>query len=133
MVMKSRSKLEPTKKEQKEISFKGVEWLQQEVKRLGFIPLDPSKCEVVIPIMMVNKETTLMITVRDINNDLVCGSSEELRVSVQFFKSGEAISVGPINEVGGGRYNATFTPVRYGDHMISVMVDGCHISYSPNR
>ena len=133
IMMKGKSRLEPARKVQKEISFKGVEWLHEEVNKLGFVPLDPSKCEVVIPTMIVNKETTLMITVRDINNDVVSDSSEELNVSVQISKGDETIIVGPIDEAGGGRYKVAFTPIRCGYHVISVLVDEHHIPGSPYK
>ena len=133
MAMKMKSKLGPVRKEQRKIKFDGVEQLQLGLRQLGFIPLDPNKCEAAIPRLIVNKETAVMITVRDINNDLVSDSSEELNVSVQMIKNGEPVAVKGITEVDSGRYNAVFTPSRCGDHVISIQVDGQHIPDSPFR
>ena len=134
MTMKRGSKLEPVRKEQIEIKFQGVKELHQEINKLG-LTLDPSKCEVVIPAMIENKETIVMVTVRDINNDLVSDSIEEINVSVQVTKNGEATAVNPIKikEVGSGRYKTTFTPARCGHHVIIIQVDGHHISGSPYK
>ena len=57
--------------------------MHQKISKLGYIPLDPNYCEVVIPAMIVNKEIAVMITVKDINNDLISNGSEELSVFVQ--------------------------------------------------
>ena len=48
-------------------------------------------------------------------------------------KDGEAIRLGPIKEVGGGRYEASFTVSRCGYYMISIIVNGHHIPGSPYR
>ena len=133
VVMKRKSQLESVRKEQRKMKFDGVEQLQLGINQLGFIPLDPNKCEAAIPSLIVNKETVVIITVRDINNDLVSDSSEELDVSVQIVKNGEAVAVKAITELDNGRYNALFIPNRCGDHVVSVKVDGHHIPDSPFR
>ena len=129
MLIKSGSKLEPVRKEQLELKFQEVRGLCQEINKLG-LTLDPNKCEIAIPTMIVNKEATIMLTVRNINNNLISDISEEMNVSVQAAKSGEAIAV-KIKELGSGRYKTTFTPTRCGYHMVTVQVDGHHISGSP--
>ena len=78
MVIKRNSRLDPVRKEQREIKYERMKQLHQEVNKLGRV-LDPSKCEVTIPTMIENKKITLMITVSDINNDLVSDSSDDLR------------------------------------------------------
>ena len=133
VIMKRKSQLEPVRKEQRKMKFDGVQQLQLGINQLGLIPLDPNKCEAAIPSLIVNKETVAIITVRDINNDLVSDSSEELDVSVQMVKNGEVVAVKAITELDNGRYNALFTPNRCGDHVISVKVDGHHIPDSPFR
>ena len=133
VVMKRKSQLESVRKEQRKIKFDGVEQLRLGVNQLEFTPLDPNKCEAAIPSLIVNKETVVIIAVRDINNNLVSDSSEELNVSVQMAKNGEAIAVKAITELYNGRYNAVFTPSRCKDHVISIKVDGHHIPDSPFR
>ncbi|XP_065917713.1 E3 ubiquitin-protein ligase TRIM71-like [Dysidea avara] len=135
MIMKRRSRLEPAMKEQREVEYGEVERLCEEVTKLGgFLPPDPSKCEVTFPTAMtvMNKVTSLMITLRDVNGDIVDDKSSEVEVSMTT-KTGEAIVVGPVKDVSGGNYTAFFTPRTFGDHMISIAVDGQHIPGSPHK
>ena len=78
IMMRRKSKLELVRREQRKVKLEETGQLQLRINKLGPTPLDPSKCEVSIPTPMVNKESKLMITVRDINNDLVTDSSEEI-------------------------------------------------------
>ena len=131
--MKNRSRLEPVTSEQAEPQFKNIEQLFQAVNNLGFIPLDPSKCEVVIPPVIVKKKTTLMIMLKNKNNNPATNSSEELNVFIENIRDGKAIQVRAIKEVGDGRYEASFTASRCGYYMISIIVDGHHIPGSPYK
>ena len=133
--MKKRSKLKPwpVMNEQKEVEFNNIEQLLQAVNKLGHIPVDPSKCEVVFPPVIVKKTTTLMITLKNKNANTVTDASKELNVFIENIRDGEAIQVGPIKEVGGGRYEASFTASRCGYYMISIIVDGHHIPGSPYK
>ena len=134
IIMKRRSRLEPVMKEQREVEYKEVECLCEEVTKLGGFPLDPSKCEVTFPTTMavMNKETSLVITLRDVNGDIVDDESSEVEVSLSP-KAGESIVVGPVKDVSGGNYTVSFTPRTLGDHMISIVVDGQHIPGSPHK
>ena len=133
--MKKTSKLKPwpVMSEQKEIEFKNIEQVLQAVNKLGYIPVDPSKCEVVIPPVIVKKKMTLMIMLKNKNNNPVTDASKELNVFIENIRGGEAIQVGLIKEVGGGRYEASFTASRCGYYMISIIVDGHHIPGSPYK
>ena len=86
-----------------------------------------------IPTVTVNKEATLMITLRNKHNDLVIDESEKIMVTVLFDKTMESAFINPIKEVGGGRYEASFTPSRCGYYIISIIVDGHHILGSPYK
>ena len=86
-----------------------------------------------IPTVTVNKEATLMITLRNKHNDLVIDGSERIMVTVSFDKTMESVFVNPIKEVDGGRYKASFTTSRCGYYMISINVDGHHILGSPYK
>ena len=135
MLMKKRSRLEPVVKEQREVEYEEVEHLCEEVTKLGRYPaLDPSKCEVTFPIAMtiMNKETLLMVTLRDINGDNVDDSSDKVEVSITTVTR-EAIIVGPVKGVIGGKYMVSFTPRTCGDHDVSVLVDRQHIPGSPQK
>ena len=83
--------------------------------------------------MTVNKEATLMITLRDVYNDLIIDGIKQLTVTISFDKTMESTFVKPIKEVGGGRYEASFTASRCGYYMISIIVDGHHIQGSPYK
>ena len=131
--MKNRSRLEPVMSEQAKPEFDNIEQLSQTIRLLGYIPLDPSKCEVVIPPVIVKKTTTLMIMLKNKNNNPVTRSSEDITVVVKNTKGGEAIQMRAIKEVGGGRYEASFTASRCGYYMISIIVDGHHIPGSPYK
>ena len=131
--MKQRSRLEPVMSEQAEIQFDNIEQLCQAVNKLGYIPLEPSKCEVVIPPVIVKKKTTLMIMLKNKNNNPVTDASKNLRVLVGNIRDGEAIQVRAIKEVGGGSYEGSFTASRCGYYMISIIVDGHHIPGSPYK
>ena len=131
--MKKRSRLEPVMSELAEPEFENIEPLCEAVNKLGLILVDPSKCEVVIPPVIVKKKTTLMIMLKNKNNNPVTNSSEELNVFIENSRDGKAIQVRPIKEVGGGRYEVSFTASRCGYYMISIIVDGHHIPGSPYK
>ena len=71
-----------------------------------------------------------MITFKDRYNDFVIDQKELLTVTVLLDKFIENIF---ISEVGGGRYEASFTASRCGYYMISIIVDGHHIPGSPYK
>ena len=131
--MENRSRLEPVISEQAKPEFDNIEQLSQTIRLLGYIPLDPSKCELVIPPVVVKKTTTLMIMLKNNNNNPVTDASKELNVFIENIRDGEAIQVRAIKEVGGGRYEASFTASRCGYYMISIIVDGHHIPGSPYK
>ena len=131
--MKNRSRLEPVISEQAKPEFDNIEQLPQTIRLLGYTPLDPSRCEVVIPPVIVKKKTTLMIMLKNKNNNPVTRSCAEINVITRKNKGGEAIQVRGIKEVGGGRYEASFTASRCGYYMISIIVDGHHIPGSPYK
>ena len=131
--MKKRSRLQPVMSEQAEPEFENIEQLCETINKLGCIPVDPSKCEVVIPPVIVKKKTTLMITLKNKNNNPVTDASKQLNVFIENTRDGEAIQVRTIKEVGGGRYEASFTASRCGYYMISIIVDGHHIPGSPYK
>ena len=83
--------------------------------------------------MTVNKEATLMITLRDSDDDFVNGKSEKVTVTILFDKTMKSAFVKLIKKVGDGRYEASFTASRCGYYTISIIVDGQHISDSPYK
>jgi len=83
--------------------------------------------------VIVKKKTTLMIMLKNKNNNPVSESSEELNVLIKNIRDDKAIEVIPIKEVGGGRYEASLTVNRCGYYMISIIVDGHHIAGSPYK
>ena len=131
--MKNRSRLEPVMSEQAKPEFENIEQLSQTIRLLGYIPLDPSRCEVVIPPVIVKKKTTLMIMLKNKNNNPVTDASKELNMFIENIRDGEVIQVRAIKEVGDGRYEASFTASRCGYYMISIIVDGHHIPGSPYK
>ena len=131
--IRKRTKLEPVMSDQIKPVFENIEQLYQAVNGLGFAFLDPSKCQVVIPSVIVKQKTTLTITLKNKNNNPVTNSSEELNVLIENIRGGKAIKVSAIKEVGDGKYEASFTASRCGYYMISVIVDGHHISGSPYK
>ena len=131
--IKKISSLEPVISEQGKPEFENIETLCRTVNKFPFLPVDPSKCEVVIPPVTVKKTMTLMIMVKNKNNNPVTNCSEELNVFIENVRDGKAIQVRPINEVGGGRYDTSFTINKCGHYMISIIVDGHHIPGSPYK
>ena len=100
-LVKMKSRLEPVRSvRQKELKFDNVEQLCQAVSKLGFIPLDPSKCEVVIPPVIVKKMATITITLKDKSENHVPDGCNEINVSIKNVRGDEAIQVQPIEEVG---------------------------------
>ena len=130
--IKKRSRLQPVTSEQAEPEFENIERLCETINKLGCIPVDPSKCEVVIPPVIV-KKTALMIMLKDKNNNPVTDASKELNVFIENTRDGEATKVRTIKEVGGGKYELSFTASRCGYYMISIIVDGHHIPGSPYK
>ena len=112
--MKKRSRLQPVTSEQAEPEFENIERLCETINKLGCIPVDPSKCEVVIPPVIVKKKTTLMIMLKDKNNNPVIDASKELNVFIENTRDSEATKVRTIKEVGGGKYEPSFTASRCG-------------------
>ena len=131
--MKKRSILQPVTSEQAEPEFDNTEQLCETINKLGYILVDQSKCEVVIPPVRVKKKTTLMIMLKNKNNNPVTDASKQLNLFIENIRGGEAMQVGPIKEVGGERYEASFTASRCGYYMISIIVDGHHIPGSPYK
>ena len=88
---------------------------------------------IVIPPVIVKKITTLMIMLKNKNNNPVTNCSKELNVFIENVRDDKAIQVRPIKEVGGGRYDTSFTINTFGHYMISVTVDGHHIPGIPYK
>ena len=134
--MKKRSRLEPVMSEQVEPDFENIEALGRAVNKLQLIPVDPSKCEIVIsviPPVIVKKMITLMIKLKNKNSNPVTNCSEELNVFIENVRDGKAIQVRSIKEVGGGRYDTSFTINKCGYYMISIIFDGHYIADSPYK
>ena len=131
--MKKMSRLQPVMSEQAEPEFENIEHLCEAVNKLGYNPVDSSKCEVVIPPVIVKKKTTLMITLKNKNNIPVTRSCAEVNVIAKKTKDDETIQVNPIKQVGGRTYEASFTASRCGYYIISIIVDGHHIPGSPYK
>ena len=74
-----------------------------------------------------------MIMLKNKNDNPVTNANKELTVSIENIRDGKAIQIGPIKEVGSGRYEASFTASRCGYYMISIIVDGHHIPDSPYK
>ena len=133
MIKRSKLKQWQMMGEQKEVWFENIEYLHQAVNKLEYNPVDPSKCEIVIPPVIVKKTTTLMIMLKNKNKNPVTNCSDELNVFIENIRDGKAMQVRPIKEVGGGRYNTSFTISRCGHYMVSIIVNGHHIPGSPYK
>jgi len=83
--------------------------------------------------VIVKKKTTLMIMLKNRNNNPVSENSEELNVLIKNIRDDKAIEMIPLKEVGGGSYEASMTISRCGYYMISIIVDGHHIAGSPYK
>ena len=132
---KSRLELCPVMSEQKEAVFENMEQITQAISKLGYDPVEPSKCEAVIPPVdaIVKKKATFIVILKNKDNNPVTNSSEELNVFIESIRDGEATQVRTIKEVGDGRYEASFIVRRCGYHLISITADGNHISGSPYK
>jgi len=82
--------------------------------------------------VIINKENSLLLALKDINSDVVVGKTGAIQVLV-INKNFEVVAVKPVLDIGGGKYTASFTPRTFGDHVISVVVDGQHIPGSPHK
>ena len=131
--MKERSTLEPVMSEQAGPKFENIEQLCQEISMLGFTPLEPSKCEAVIPPVIEKEKTTMTIVLKNKYDKPATDANKELNVFIENIRDGEAIQVRSIKEVGCGRYEASFTASRCGYYMISIIVGGQHIPGSPYK
>ena len=127
------SKLEPVMNEQEKPNFDKIERLCQTVKKLQFIPLDPSKCEVIIPPVVIRKKTTLIILLKNENKNFTSCGDEDVNILIENVSDDEVIEVQPIKEVGDGRYEASFTACKCGYYNISIIINGHHIPGSPYR
>ena len=82
--------------------------------------------------VVINKEHSLVLTIRDINDDNAVGRASTIQVLVMN-KNFEPVAVKPVQDIGGGNYTVSFTPRTPGNHMVSVIVDGQHIPGSPHK
>ena len=99
----------------------------------GSLSLNSSKCKVSFPpVVIINKENSLVLTLKDINDDNAVGRAGTIQVLVMN-KNFESVTVKPVLDIGGGNYSISFTPTTLGDHVISVVVDGQHIPGSPHK
>lgn len=76
----------------------------------------------------MNKENIIIITLKNAEGDLVSCINETLKVSVKNKRLLVAVK-----EVAIGKYEASFTPNRCGEYIISIQIDGNDISGSPYR
>ena len=129
--MKKRSTLQPVVSGLTKPEFENVEQLSQAINKLGYFPVDPSKCEVVIPPVIVKKKTILVILLKNKNNNPVTNMSEKLNALIEDIRDDKVIQVSSIKEVGGGIYEASFTATTCGYYMISIIIDGHQIPGSP--
>ena len=131
--MKQKTKLEPVMSEQGNIKFEYLENLCQAISKLGLIPMDPSKCETLFPMMTAKKTTKFMIILKNRNNNPVSNGGKELDIFIKSIRDDKPVQVVSIKEVGNGRYEVSFTAARCGYYMISITVEGQHIRGSPYR
>ena len=80
----------------------------------------------------MKEETTLIVTLKDKDSNLLPDTREELHVYVESLEATKVgIMVKPFKEISNGRYETSFTASNYGDHMITILVGGYHIPGSP--
>ena len=132
-LVKMRSRVEPVRCAQRELKFDNVDNLCQAVSKIGFMPVDPSKCEIVIPSVTVKELASMRITLKDKNVNPITGAGDEISVFVKTSRGYGAVQVKPIEEVGEGIYEVPFTANECGYYTISITVDGRHILGSPYR
>ena len=69
---------------------------------------------------------------KDINDVVVVGKTGAIQVLVMN-ENFESVEVKPVQDIGGGNYTVFFTPRTFGDHVISITVEGQHIPGSPHK
>ena len=95
--------------------------------------MDSSRCKVLFPaVVVINKEHSLVLTLKDINDDNVVGTASAIQVLVMN-RNFESVAVKLVPDIGGGNHMVSFTPRTLGDHIISIIVDGQHIPGSPHK
>lgn len=108
--------------------------VQVYILRLKVAQPDHTKCEAIIPVVVVNQEATLTITLRDSDSNPLPNIGEQVHVYMETTKNTPVANiVKPIREISNGKYEAKFTASDYGDHMISILVGKQHISGSPYK
>ena len=132
-LVKMRSRVEPVRCAQRELKFDDVDDLCQAVSKIGFMPVDPSKCEVVIPSVTVKELATIKITLKDKNSTPITDGGDEISVFVKNSRGDGAVQVKPTEEASGGIYEVPFTVNECGYYTISVTIDGRHILGSPYK
>jgi len=102
---------------------------------IHFVKVDtpnPSKCEVIIPNAIVNKEASLVVTLKNSECSPVLNSAKALSVSVRA-KHNSEVATKAIEELDNGIYTVGFIPTIHGNHTIFVQVNGEHIPGSPYK
>jgi len=80
----------------------------------------------------MNKEASLVVTLKNSNCSPVLNNAEALCVSVRA-KHYSKVATKAINELGNGIYNVGFVPTVHGNHTVFIQVNGEHIPGSPYK
>jgi len=88
---------------------------------------DPSNSTATVPDGTVGETTTITITVQDEFGNPVEGVSGDLSVTV----SGDNSATPAVSEIGGGDYEASYTPTNSGSDEVAIALDGTGILGSP--
>jgi filamin/ABP280 repeat protein/Big-like domain-containing protein len=89
---------------------------------------DPSRVSVSVPSGTAGSATQVQMTLQDQFGNPVVGAAGQISVSVSGANAKGSL---PIVEQGGGRYSATYTPVRVGTDQVDVRVGGTPVPGSP--
>ena len=112
--------------------FYQIDKIKEVVKGLGVI-IDLQQCCVkdIPEKIYVDESVTIGVILKDIKGQPISNANKAIKteVTLPFINDNSVTSI--VLESGDGKYSVVFTPKRYGNHIVSIQVNGHHISNSP--
>ena len=121
--------LSPITKPTKTVSYH-LNKMYEEIQQVAN-PVDLEQCSIEdVPLEAYdNQPVTVKVILKDTKGQPICnvGNTFTAEVTAPTMKN----VIPSVKELGDGKYSVSFTPVALGDHVISIQINGMHISNSP--
>ena len=112
--------------------FYQMDKIKEVVKSLGVV-IDLQQCciEDIPEKIYANESVSIGIILKDIKGRPISNASKTITTEVTLPFIDDSLVTSIVMESGDGKYSVIFTPKRYQNHIVSIQVNGYHISNSP--